>query len=48
VKKDQIIHTAYSLFHDLVPGVKIGLSSTYVERGEEKNKSAMGGDVRDF
>jgi 2-haloalkanoic acid dehalogenase type II len=48
VKKDKIIHTAYSLFHDLVPAAKIGLSSSYIERGQEENKSAMGGDVRDF
>jgi 2-haloalkanoic acid dehalogenase type II len=47
VRKEDIIHTAQSLFHDMVPATKVGLTSAWIERGQEI-ESVMGGDLRDF
>lgn len=47
VKKEDIIHTAQSLFHDHVPAKQIGLVSAWIERGE-KGESAFGGKATDF
>ncbi|KAL7947431.1 HAD-like domain-containing protein [Trichoderma barbatum] len=43
VKKEDILHTAQSLHHDHVPAKQIGLTSAWIERGEEV-ESVMGGD----
>lgn len=50
VPKDGIIHTAQSLFHDLVPANKTGLASARIERGAGKGEfpSVMGGKPEDF
>lgn len=47
VSKEGIIHTAQSLFHDMVPATQVGLASSWIERGEGV-QSVMGGDLRDF
>ncbi|GAM82365.1 hypothetical protein ANO11243_003440 [Dothideomycetidae sp. 11243] len=47
VDKEEIIHTAQSLFHDVKPATEIGLTSAWIERGEIC-ESVMGGDIRDF
>lgn len=47
VKKEDIIHTAQSLFHDHVPAKQFGLVSAWIERGE-KGESAIGGKPSDF
>ncbi|RYO98790.1 hypothetical protein DL764_006996 [Monosporascus ibericus] len=47
VEKESIIHTAYSLYHDLVPAKEIGLASAYIERSGEID-TVMGGKLRDF
>ncbi|KAK0759614.1 hypothetical protein N5P37_007802 [Trichoderma harzianum] len=43
VEKGGILHTAQSLHHDHVPAAQIGLTSVWIERGEEV-ESVMGGD----
>lgn len=43
VAKQEIVHTAYSLFHDLVPARKVGLAAAWIERGAGV-VSVMGGD----
>ncbi|KAL6694558.1 HAD-like domain-containing protein [Trichoderma pleuroticola] len=43
VEKGDILHTAQSLHHDHVPAAQIGLTSVWIERGEEV-ESVMGGD----
>ncbi|KAL6787661.1 HAD-like domain-containing protein [Trichoderma sp. SZMC 28012] len=43
VEKENILHTAQSLHHDHVPAAQIGLTSVWIERGEEV-ESVMGGD----
>lgn len=45
VKKDGIIHTSQSLFHDHVPANNIGLTSAYIVRG---GGDAIGGNAEDF
>ncbi|UKZ81351.1 hypothetical protein TrVFT333_009123 [Trichoderma virens FT-333] len=47
VKKEDILHTAQSLHHDHVPAKQIGLSSAWIERGEEV-ESVMGGDPETY
>lgn len=47
VKKEEIIHTAQSLFHDHVTAAQIGLVSAWIDRGQEI-ESVMGGDLKDF
>ncbi|KAF2157635.1 HAD-like protein [Myriangium duriaei CBS 260.36] len=47
VEKAQIIHTAQSLFHDTAPATEIGLTSAWIERGEEC-PSVMGGNLADL
>lgn len=44
VKKEDIIHTAQSLFHDQVPATTIGLTCAWIERGEDV-ESVMGGNL---
>lgn len=44
VPKEEIIHTAYSLFHDLVPAKQIGLAAAWIER-DAGVVSVMGGDL---
>lgn len=44
VEKDGIIHTAQSLFHDLVPANKMGLASAWIER-DTGMVSVMGGEL---
>lgn len=43
VKKDDIIHTAYALPHDLVPAHKAGLASCWIERGVDVPAVCGGG-----
>lgn len=47
VGPDGIIHTAYSLLHDLAPAKQVGLTGAWIERGEEI-PSAMAGDLKDL
>ncbi|KAF2150253.1 HAD-like protein [Myriangium duriaei CBS 260.36] len=47
VEKGEIIHTAQSLFHDTVPATLIGLTSAWIERGEDC-ESVMGGNLADL
>ena len=37
VPKDKILHTAQSLFHDHVPGKKIGLTTMWINRRAGKS-----------
>ncbi|KAK2740627.1 hypothetical protein FQN57_005996 [Myotisia sp. PD_48] len=32
IEKDKLLHTAYALFHDMVPATKIGLATCWIER----------------
>ena len=36
VKKDQILHTAQSVFHDIVPGRAFGLATAWINRRHDK------------
>lgn len=47
VKKEDIIHTAYSLSHDLVPATQIGLVSAWIERSEDF-ETVMGGKLEEY
>lgn len=47
VPKDQIIHTAQALPHDHMPANAAGLTSCWIERGEDF-PSAMGGRLEDW
>nr|POE85110.1 putative uncharacterized hydrolase ysaa [Quercus suber] len=47
VSKDRIIHTAQSLMHDIVPSTSVGMTSAWIERGEDF-KSVMGGDLQEL
>lgn len=47
VEKDEILHTAQSLFHDHVPAKEIGLATAYIERSNEIDP-VMGGKLGDF
>nr|POF14044.1 putative uncharacterized hydrolase ysaa [Quercus suber] len=47
VSKDGIIHTAQSLYHDIVPATAVGMASAWIERGEDF-PSAMGGNLSDL
>jgi 2-haloalkanoic acid dehalogenase type II len=38
VEKGEILHTAQSLTHDLVPAKNLGLSSTWIEREDQEEK----------
>lgn len=47
IPKHGIIHTAQSLFHNIVPATAAGMISAWIERGEEA-PSVMGGDLASF
>jgi len=47
IKKEDIIHTAYSLSHDLVPAKQIGLVSAWIERSEDF-ETVMGGNLEEY
>jgi len=38
VEKDEVLHTAQSLTHDLVPAKAMGLSGTWIDREDEESK----------
>ncbi|KAF2140695.1 uncharacterized protein K452DRAFT_194651, partial [Aplosporella prunicola CBS 121167] len=50
VKKEEILHTAQSLFHDHVPAGRAGLASAWIARGTGpgEEESAMGGKIEDL
>ncbi|GME32359.1 hypothetical protein GTA08_BOTSDO07883 [Neofusicoccum parvum] len=50
VAKEEILHTAQSLFHDHEPARKAGLVSAWIARGtaEGEVESIMGGKIEDF
>lgn len=47
VGKEDIIHTAYSLSHDLVPATQIGLVSAWIERSEGF-ETVLGGKLEEY
>ncbi|KAI9877725.1 MAG: hypothetical protein M1830_003000 [Pleopsidium flavum] len=44
VGKDEVLHVAQSLTHDVVPSGEVGLASCWIARGED-GVSGMGGDL---
>lgn len=44
IKKDEILHTAQSLYHDHRPAKKMGMSSAWIARKE--GKASMGGEAK--
>ncbi|KAK7730132.1 hypothetical protein SLS57_001793 [Botryosphaeria dothidea] len=50
VEKEEILHTAQSLFHDHEPAKKAGLVSAWIARGtrEGEVESVMGGKIEEF
>ncbi|KAH7041975.1 HAD-like domain-containing protein [Macrophomina phaseolina] len=50
VRKEEILHTAQSLFHDHEPAKKAGLVSAWIARGtaEGEEEGVMGGKIEEF
>ena len=48
VPREKVIHTAYALYHDLMPAHKAGLASCWIERGVENPNACGGGDPKDY
>lgn len=48
VEKGQVLHTAQSLTHDLVPAKTMGMSGAWIDRDEQEEKLRELGDKVDF